>query len=87
MKPNNPKYLSNKRLVESGKDIVNKYVQSEDEPRRLEIGTLIYPADFPELDKGRIVKAIMDEVERQLKESGVKVKPQSEKWWTDETGR
>lgn len=36
--------------------------------KKLEIGTLLYPDDFPDLDKMEIMKAIYREVDRQVGE-------------------
>ena len=54
-----------------------------DAVRRLPIGTLIYPSDWPSLDVMEIRKVVFQEVSRQLKDAGITVE-KTANWFNDE---
>lgn len=50
---------------------IAKWKKPQDCVKKLEIGTLYYPSDIPDLDRNSIVKAIYREVDRQLREKNI----------------
>ena len=37
-------------------------------PKKLDLGTILYPADMPDIDKQAVIKAIYAEINRQMEE-------------------